>query len=283
MERAYFVGRHFEDKADLSKGLDTELKPLDEQSPEMVRKVVSNIIENTREKGLSKIVIVTSSRKRSRSTAEMIRDDIHDTDSGLRVGIVADAHFDELYHGEPVLPQNLLPQKRIQFLDAAWKVFWRETFTENGEYRNPDYHFGDPVVHSGTVLHPELTGHFKQTGESYKDLSLRYYEGILGFLERIERDESKEINLVLIAHSATMAILSNMYSVLTRGDVFREGYKPGDFMKLCWDEYRREVAEGRAFPNAPGIHTTISINSMDVPKAVTFLREEIAFLKSERA
>jgi broad specificity phosphatase PhoE len=282
MEKAYFVGRHFEDKEDLSKGLDTELKPLDEQSPEIVQEIASKIIENTREKGFSKVVIVTSSRKRAYSTAEVIRDAISKTDGLLQVGIIADPHFDELHHGEPIIPQDHAPQKRIQYLDAAWKAFWHETFTENGDYRNPDYRFGDSETHDGEVAYPELVGHFSKTGESYKDLSRRYYEGVLGFLERAEHDDSKKVNLALIAHSATTAILSNMYSVLSRGDVFRESYRTGDFMKLCWNEHQEEVAEGRAIPNIPGAYTTINLESVDFPKAIEFLRKEIAFLKVEQ-
>ena len=261
-------------------GLDTELKPLDEQSPEVLQEVVSRIIENTREKGFQKIIIITSSRKRAQGTAEMIQVAINKEDDSLRVGIVADPHFDELHHGEPIIPADHAPQKRIQYLDAAWKAFWHETFTEDGDYHNPDYRFGDPIVKDGRAVHPELVGHFSKVGESYKDLCQRYYEGVLGFLERAERDESKKVNLVLIAHSATTAILSNMYTVLSRGDVFLELYKTGDFMKLCWNEYQKEITEGHVIPNTPGAYTTIDLESIDFPKAIEFLHKEISFLRT---
>lgn len=271
----FIIGRHFEDEDDLSRGFDTELKPLDQQSPEMVESVVSDIVENTEHKLMTRLLIITSERKRTRTTSEIIKEKIKERKPDFSVVIRPDSRFDELDHGEPLLPEGYVKSKRIEYLKLAWEAFWTETFDQEGNYLNYNYKFGDPIESGGTVKYKGLENNFSKYGESYKELCLRYYKGVLDFLKNYERYDDKNINVVLIAHSATTAIINKIYEVLGSG----KDFKPGELMSVCWKMYLEEQKISGGYKNILGGYKIIDLSSIDLSRATTTLEDEIKYLE----
>ena len=214
-ENSILIGRHLEDVDDLTEGLDTELKALSPEGHEIINSNAESIIQNTLAKKMTKVILVSSPRKRSYSTSFYLKDVIKEKTHGVfSVLITKDDRFTEISHGEIILPDNYVPGKRIDFLKDAWKIFWSETFTEDGNYNNPNYRFGDPVkLADGGFKHGEIKAGFKTYGESYRELCERYYNAIVEYLENKNRVESKGFNVVLIAHSATLGILTELVDV----------------------------------------------------------------------
>lgn len=280
MEHTFFVGRHLEDENDLTEGFDTRLKPLSEQSPEMVKTIVNEIIKNTLGKHLDKILIVSSDRKRAVETSQIIKKEIVSLDANIKSRIITDPRFAELHHGEPILPEGYVKEKRIEYLKDAWSAFWQETFDEEGNYRNYNYQFGDPIITDGEAKYPQLVGKFSEFGESYKDMCLRYYEGILEFLENMRRIEEAKLNLVLISHSAAVAIINKMLEVARDGKIFEDTFKTGDLMKICWQYYQKELERGEVDLNIPGQFKIISLGDINVVAVINILAKEVEFLKN---
>jgi broad specificity phosphatase PhoE len=278
MEQSFFVGRHFEDINDLTDGLDTKLKPLSEQPKEMVDRVVNEIFTNTLEKGLSRVLIVSSDKTRALETSEIIKDGLAEKDPSIKTRIVSDSRFAELDHGKPILPEGYVREARIDYLKDAWNSFWSETFDEDGNYKNYDYKFGDPLEVDGKPKYPMLVGRFLEFGESYRQLCLRYYEGVLEFLKNIDRIGDTELNIVLVAHSSTVAIINKMFEVARDGRIFSEDFKVGDLMKICWQYYQEELKKGTAEPNIAGQYKTISLKGLDIPRVASILEQEVDYL-----
>ncbi len=282
MEQAFFVGRHFEDVNDLTDGLDTKLKPLSEQPKEMVESVINEILANTLEKGLSRVLIVSSNKVRALETSEIVKDGLAEKDPTIKTKIISDSRFAELDHGIPILPDGYVREARIDYLKDAWNVFWSETFSPDGNYKNCNYRFGDPLVVDGMPTYPELEGKFSEFGESYKQLCLRYYDGVLEFLKNIDRLGGKEMNVVLIAHSATVAIINKMFEVARDGRIYSEDFKVGDLMKICWQYYQEELKNGTGAPNIAGQYKIVSLRGVDISSATGVLEREVKYLNEHQ-
>ncbi|MDO8609269.1 MAG: histidine phosphatase family protein [bacterium] len=273
------IGRHFDDVDDLTNGLDTSLKILSTESQEILDFDAREIIENNKTKGIKKVLIISSPKQRAESTSRLIKQKIKDIQGDTQVQIRIDSRFSELYHGKIILPENYKPGRRIDFLQEAWKIFWAETFTEEGDYNNFSYQFGDPInIGDGQFKYPKIVGNFLSYGENYKDLSVRYYEAILEHFNNKQRIKKAGINVVVIAHSATLSILTELQGIAN--DFLLETMKldTGDLMKTCWKRYldrikvdNQELKFGMIKPLYMG-----DIND----EAIDFLRKELEFLKN---
>jgi len=76
LEKSFVVGRHFEDVNDLENGMDTTLKPLEEQSSETkdnINTLVLKVVENAKNKDKENILLIHSPRKRAFQSAEVIK------------------------------------------------------------------------------------------------------------------------------------------------------------------------------------------------------------------
>ncbi len=276
------VGRHFEDVDDLTGGMDTDLKEVDEKSLEIISANAQMVIDDTHAKGMDKVLIISSPRKRAYSTASLLKETVEEKDEDLKVAVRKDDRFTELSHGEIVLPPDYVPGRRIGFLKSAWKVFWAETFNENGDYNNPNYRFGDPVaLETGGYKHPELRESFTSYGESYRELSQRYYDAILDYLEHRSGVKSRGINVVLLAHSATLAILGELSCVARE---MSQGYimvKKGDLMKTCWKNYLDRMKRDDYVEADFGGMKAFSLEDID-DELILFMREELSFVSDPK-
>jgi broad specificity phosphatase PhoE len=279
-ENEMIVGRHFEDVDDLTYNLDAPLKPLEEESIKMVDSNAQEIIQNTEAKKSHKILMISSSRKRAMLTSKMFKECIQKKRPDFSVHIQPDNHFAELYQGKIILPENYHKGDRLNALVDAWRVFWTETFTNEGEYNNPNYRFGDPLyLKDDLVKYPELVNHFSSHGESYRELCLRYYQGLLNHFENRKRLKDANINVILIAHGALIGILSGLEGALN--DIKNDTcvMKTGDLMKICWQkyQYQREHQEKQHTPS--GGLKSFSLEGVD-DNIVNLLRKEINFLRA---
>ena len=238
------IGRHFEDIDDLSNGLDTSLNLLTPESKKVLDLDTKEIIKNCDTNGLKRILIISSPKQRARSTSELIKQEIRSLRDDLRVRIKIDNRFAELDHGEIVLPKDYKPRRRIDFLKDAWSTFWSETFTDDGEYKNLSYCFGDPIdLGNGQFKYPEINGKFLSYGENYRDFSLRYYEAILEYLKNKHRMKDAGMNMVLIAHSATLSILTELLEISSDISNGTTKINTGDLMKTCWKRYLDRISK----------------------------------------
>jgi broad specificity phosphatase PhoE len=271
------AGRHLEDVNDLRNGLDTELKK--EQGGEVIqniKKLSLGIIENTKSKGKQNILLVHSSKKRASQTCEILKEKIKE-ESDLNVRLISDERFTELDHGEIFLPADYKPGKRVEFLADAWSIFWEETFNKDTFEFKSNYHFGDPVLlEGGYYKYPELKDKFKTTGESYLELSIRYYEALVDFFEKKKRIDESSTEFVLIAHSATLSILKQLGIVFKRGD-----FESGKLMEECWKEYNLSKKESGYKQSTFGDFSSFDISDLDTNKIVKVLKKEIVLLKQE--
>ncbi len=276
------VGRHFEDVDDLTDGMDTDLKEVDEKSMEVIAANAQMVIDNTHAKGMEKVLIVSSPRKRAYSTASLLKDTVEEKDGGIRVAIRKDDRFAELSHGEIVLPPDYVPGRRIGFLKDAWNAFWAETFDEDGDYNNPNYRFGDPVaLESGECKYPELNESFVSYGESYRALSQRYYEAIVDYLEHRGEVESRGVNVVLLAHSATLSILGELLHIaqeMSHGNVVVE---KGDLMKACWKNYLNRIRQEGHLEADFGGMKAFPLEDID-EGLISFMIDELSFVSNPK-
>lgn len=278
-ENVVIVGRHFEDIDDLTFNRDSPLKPLDEASFELLDSNVREIISNTEAKGLHRILIISSPKIRATQTAGMIKEGIQILQPRMLVHIRPDERFAELYQGELILPPDYRVGDRVSTLPDAWVAFWKETFTEEGEYNNPNYRFGDPVcLDAGIARYPEIVDHFSAYGECYREMCLRYYQALVDYFESSGRVKDAGINVVLMGHGATVGILSGLEGVIRHLDV--EGYSvsTGGLMKACRQEYIQQRVRGETQSSRFGGLRAFSLNSVDAG-VVNLLKEEVEFLK----
>lgn len=274
------IGRHFEDIDDLTNGLDTRLNI----TPEL-KKILDldaqEIIKNTEIKGLKRVLIISSPRQRAKSTSELIKQEIKNIKKDISVHIKIDNRFSELFHGEIVLPMDYTPGRRIDFLKEAWSAFWSETFTNDGSYKNISYHFGDPLdIGNGQFKYPEIVNKFSSYGESYQDFSIRYYEAILEYLKNKQRVKDSGINIVLIAHSATVSILTELQSISE--DVANGTLKmnKGDLMSVCWKRYLSHMNKENSNLNF-GMIKPLYVEEIN-SRIIDVLEEEITFMKDSK-
>ncbi len=278
-ENVAIVGRHFEDTDDLTFNRDSPLKPLDEASFELLDSNVREIIRNTEVKGSHKILIVSSPKIRATQSAEMIKEGIQILRPSMLVYVKPDERFAELYQGELILPPDYHVGDRVSTLPDAWVAFWKETFTEEGEYNNPNYRFGDPVrLDAGVTKYPEIVGHFSAYGESYREMCLRYYQALVEYFENSKRVKDAGINVVLMGHGATIGILSGLETVLHHVNDDEYAVPTGSLMKVCRQEYIQQRERKETQSSRFGGLRSFSLNGVN-DDVVNLLKEEVEFLK----
>lgn len=276
---AVIVGRHFEDVDDLTFNRDSPLKPLDEESFKLLDSNVREIIRNTEAKGSHKILIVSSPKIRAMQTAEMVKEGIQILQPSMLVHIKPDERFAELYQGELILPPDYHVGDRVSTLLDAWVAFWKETFTEEGEYNNPNYRFGDPVrLDADVTRYPEIVGHFSAYGECYREMCLRYYQALVEYFENSKRVKDSGINVVLMGHGATMGILSGLEGVMRHINDGDYDMPTGGLMKACRQEYIQQRARKETQSSRFGGLRAFSLSGVD-DGVVNLLRDEVEFLK----
>lgn len=270
------IGRHLEDEDDLKMGLDTELKSTKYESGvaiENIQNLSSEIINNTALKDKRNILLIHSPRKRALQTCEIIKKDIKEK-SDLNIRLISDERFAELNHGEIILPEDYKPGKRVEFLSDSWEIFWEETFDKKSfEFKN-DYHFGDPaLLQDGSYKYPELKDKFKTIGESYLELTIRYYEALIDFFENKNRIDESKTEFILIAHSATLSILKQLNTVFKKGR-----FEIGKLMELCWKEYHLSKKAVDYKKSGFGDFSIFDLSDLDGEKISETLKKEVEFL-----
>ena len=277
-ENKVVVGRHFEDVDDVTYNLDAPLKPLDKTSIKLLELNVQEIIRNTEAKKFHKILIISSPKKRAIQTSEIIKEFIQKAKHNFSVHIRRDNHFAELFQGKLVLPKNYQKGDKVKALTDAWSIFWKESFTETGDYNNPNYHFGDPILRDNVAKYPELINHFSSYGESYREQCLRYYQGVLSYFDNKKRLENANINIVLIGHGATIGILSGLLGVLNDIENGTRSIKVGDLMKVSRQKYLYQRRHKQYLHTPLGGLKLLSLNNLS-DKSVALLKAEINYLK----
>ncbi len=268
------VGRHFKDVDDLRLNRDG---PLDktENIIEDIDKISEKIIDETKLKNKKIITFISSPKKRTIETTNLIIDRIKEKEPNLKCFIEENELIRELDQGEYVLNDNYGYGDNVRELSLANNVYWDEVSNK----RNFDYHFGDPIYNkeSDTYQHPEFSEFFTSFGESYKEQSIRLYESIIELYNK--RFNLDKVNLVVMTHGGPLVIfneLSNIANEIKNTDWAPE---PGSIMNLTWDNY---IKKGVDIAHNHGSTTNISIEGIFEEKIIKILKDEILIMKNNQ-
>lgn len=264
--------RHLEDINDLSNNRDSDLVPGQEGT---AFEMASEIVEKVHGKGYKAVFFSCSPRKRVQQTFEMVKESTKKLDSAIKIYETSNDKLVDMYHGDYILLKGYERGDQFEPFYKAWEIFWKETF----EKMNSDYCFGDCLENKdGTVIYPELKGHWNSFGESYREVCIRLYSSILEFAASSERFGDK-IMPVIMTHGGSLAIFSELEKVAHDMINNNFSFETGQLMHICWNNYisrkdRKSSAYGRIL--------SLPLDTIKEPSVIAKLKEEVDFLTSNK-
>ncbi len=271
-----FVAKHLHDRDDLQKeGRDSGLIPGQEN---LAAEMATKLYEHATEKGYKALIFCVSTKKRTKETAEMVRDSLRNRPSKLHVLIEEDADLREMDQGTFALPAGYKAGDSFDGLTLAWKALSAETFNADDPSKdNLDYHFGDPLRQAdGTFKYPELDAYFSGYGESYRDILLRLYSCVIKLSENKERYGDRMLP-VIFTHGQPYQVFRDLAEVADM--IKNQGFKlaPGELPRVCQSVYKARVAREGTIP--PGKVDPVSIEYADDPDVISILKQEMVLLE----
>ncbi len=274
MERKIPIVRHLEDIDDLSFfGRDGSLVPGQEKKAELI---AAEILSEVKSQGSSSVFFISSPRNRAFETAELIRDPLTLKQPDLKVKIACSEDMRENDQGKPVLPSNYKPGDNFEGFKIAGKIFIEEVFgADLGGKDNLLYRYGDPVLQQdGTYKYPELRKFFETPGESYRDVLVRVYSGLISFTERLNTLSSKT-KIVVITHSQIIQIFKDLVEVANLINDGKLIVNSGELPRKCWETYKK-----RGKKLSSGSTEMLSIESIYNPHMIDLLKRELVILQN---
>lgn len=259
------VIRHFKNVDDLiSNGTDNPLAPNQEA---LAHEIGNRLVQEAKDKCCRGLVLITSPKKRTQETAQIIQKRI--LENNLKAPLVINHNLRELDQGKFVLPPEYKAGDFFEPLSEAWKAFWSETFID---HNNLLYRFGDPYS-QGELRYPELQGHFLSFGESYRDYSVRLYSAVYDFGKRL--NNFKQLKPVIVTHDSfrvNFLELENIGKEIHNGNL---SVTPGSLPRLTWDNY---CAHKPSQLLDYGKVSVVSTSSLLDPEVLNILQQEINIL-----
>jgi len=187
-----------------------------------------------------------------------------------------DYNLREIDQGKFILPEGYVAGEHFPGLKIAGRIFSTETFSdENPQKDNLDYHFGDPLLQEdGTYKYPGLKEYFDDSGESYKDVLLRFYTQVIKLSENLERFKDK-VEPVIFTHGQPHQIFTNLSEIANMIDKENFTFEPGSLPRVCWDLYKKNRKGVVPF----GEMAFVSIEQLCKPKMVDLLKKEVEVLE----
>lgn len=270
------VAKHLHDRDDLKKeGRDSGLVAGQE---DLALEMATKIYEHATRGGITALIFCVSTKKRTKETAEMVRDSLKNKLVKLHVFVEEDADLREMDQGTFTLPENYVAGDGFDGLKLAWKALSAETFdADNPSKDNLDYHFGDPLRQAdGTYKYPELDAYFSKYGESYRDILLRLYSCVIKLSENKERYGDRMLP-VIFTHGQPYQVFRDLAEVADM--IKNQGLKliPGELPRICQGIYKARVAREGTIP--PGKVDIVSIEYANDSEIISLLKQEMALLE----
>ena len=262
------IVKHLEDIDDLSIGRDTSLVP---GQKILVNKLADSIYQYYAENSFKILIFQVSPKKRAQEAARLVQKNLSERNSGVRIILEVNQSLREIDQGEFILPSNYQPGNYFQGLKIAGSIFSSETFSD---VDNLTYRYGSPFVDKKVNKYPELKKYFRDYGENYKEVLIRFYTQVINFSEFIRRLDERNAGMVVFTHSQPHQIFTDL-SIVARM-IISEGFnlKTGDLPRLCWNLYKSR--ERRIIPF--GDMTSVCVDHIYNNDVIQLLEREVEFL-----
>ena len=274
MKERFFVPivKHLEDVDDLNYGRDAILVP---EQYERAKNLAEDIYKTAIEGDYKILVFCISPKLRARGTADSISDAIQEHPDAPQIIKNTETELREIDQGSFILPENYKPGDKYDGLKIAGKIFSAETFKIDPGGDNLDYHYGDPLPNvDGTYVHPELANYFTKSGESYREVLIRFYGEALKLSKHTKRFTDAKVLPVIFTHGQPHQIFSDLSAVAEM--VKEEGFvlEPGKLPRLCWDIYNSRRKDIVPY----GTLVQVSAEYLNDPNMVALLQREFDYL-----
>lgn len=267
------IAKHLEDQDDLLENRDAGLVPGQEQrASDMAESIYEHAISHE----FKILLFCISPKKRAMETAELVKKNLADKEIQLPIISEIDTNLREIDQGKFILPEDYKAGDHFPGLKIAGKIFGSETFNPNDPSEdNLDYHFGDSLPQAdGTDKYPELRQYFSESGESYKDVLLRFYSEVIKLSENLERFKDK-VEPVIFTHGQPHQIFTDLSEVAEKIDTEGLTFKPGGLPRICWNIYQSRRRDVVPF----GQIAFVSVERLCKPEIIEVLKKEIAYLE----
>jgi len=193
--------RHLEEKKGDEINRDDEIDP--EEISLLKNYYIPEIKKDIESKKYNKIVIISSDKKRSKKTSEILNNELR---KETRIPIIQeeDPKISAEKHGKYKAEMN----KNNPIIQKARKIFYHESFENNNIW----YRFGD-VSDGKENVYGEFSEVFDSPGENQIELNIRMYKFILNLIERIERNPE-----TLYIISTHYILISTILSIIHIGE-----------------------------------------------------------------
>jgi broad specificity phosphatase PhoE len=231
------ISRHLRDRDELKSSMFNS--GLESGQGEKIANNAQKILEHCKAKGLKKIVIYSSPKKRGVETSVHIKNYIAESDPEIDVQIIEDVSIRDADRTAVNLPEEFKDGETFAPLIKAGDIFYEETFGNN----NLLYKFGDPLVdETGQAKYQELVGLFNEYGESYAEFIMRVYD-FLGQLRKDLENSKEPFEPVLVFHGATFSIVKDLAEICEQIDnsVFKN-VEFGTLVQKAWEYYQKNAS-----------------------------------------
>lgn len=261
------VVRHLKDIDNLvANGTDNPLAP---GQNEVAIKFGNQLAKDAKAEGYCGVVLVTSPKRRTIETAQIIQEGILQSENGFKASLVVNHNLREINQGKLIFPSGYKPGDFFNPLSDAWRAFWSETFIDN---QNLLYPFGSPYVR-GELQHPELNGHFLSYGECYRDYAVRLYSAVYDFGLRLHN--FRRLKPIVVTHDSPRVIFRELEFIGGQIQARAINITPGDLPQLTWDTYSTHEPSRLNF----GEVSVLSTTALSDQKVLDVLKREIIVLK----
>jgi len=239
--------------------------------PEELKKIPGIVATISKElQGSEKTIrLISSPQLRAQHTLEAVVEGLAELLPEISVISETDTRIRDLYHGKYNVPTEYVVGEKLPAVSLANKVYVLETFKK----KNLDYRNGDPL----DGLYPELEGLFDEVGENQRNFSIRFYEFVYEFLERI--NNNPDTIYILVTHTAIVFRFFELIALFDECEALEQWpIKPGELTFYEWNSiHHLEHAPDKLFVYPGDVkHTDLSALLKNRQRFLT----EIDYLRS---
>lgn len=267
------IVKHLQDKDDLTQGRDAELIAGQEEE---CQQIATSLLEIVAQKHYRVLILFVSPKRRAQQTAEMVMEQIKSQEPNLKIITKTESNLREIDQGTFTLPESYSPGDTYEGLKIGGRIFTSETFnTANPNNDNILYKFGDPVLlDDGTYKYPELVRYFSKSGESYRDVFVRFCEQIIVLSQNLDRYHDKVLP-VIFTHGQPHQIFNDLSEVAGKIEVENLEIPTGGLPRICWDLYQQRRTGLVAYGQVDSVAAEYIYNQ----KMILALQREVGYLK----